>query len=114
NGSPNAGTWTITPGPGTMTAPNYVFLMFNPGTLTVDKSPLTVTANSAATTYGIPVTFTAAFTGLVNNDGSDVIHGTPSFSTNATLTNGSPDAGTWTITPSLGTLSASNYTFPTF
>ncbi|HWB84292.1 MAG TPA: Ig-like domain repeat protein [Bryobacteraceae bacterium] len=86
-----------------------------PQGFTVSKAALTVTANPAAITYGsaTPV-FTAGITGFVNSDPPSVVGGAPGFSTNATLTNGNPNAGSWTITPAVGTLSATNYSFTTF
>jgi sugar lactone lactonase YvrE len=81
-------------------------------TITVGKAALTVTANGQTITYGsAPAAFTAAITGFVNGDTSAVVSGAASFATSATLTNGKPNAGSWTITPSVGTLSATNYTF---
>jgi hypothetical protein len=83
--------------------------------LTVNKASLTVTANAASMNYGgaLP-TFSAGVTGFVNSDPSTVVSGTPSFSNNATLTNGAPNAGSWALTPATGSLSASNYMFTTF
>jgi uncharacterized protein (TIGR03437 family) len=48
---------------------------------------------------------------LVNSDTSSAYSGAPSYSTNATLTSGNPNAGSWTITPAIGTLTAANYSF---
>jgi hypothetical protein len=92
-------------------------------TLTVNKAPLTVTANAATRAYGTanPV-FTATVGGFVNNDngGADTnltitngvnipsgpITGTPSITSNATPTTA---PGTAAITPSAGTLTSANY-----
>jgi hypothetical protein len=114
NSQPNAGSWTITPAVGTLSASNYSFGTFTAGTLTVSKVTLTVTANAVSITYGGTLSSTATITGFVNSDTSAVVSGAASLSNNATLTNGQPNAGTWTITPAIGTLSASNYTFGTF
>jgi hypothetical protein len=80
---------------------------------TVAKAPLTVTANPASKVYGSPnPAFTAIVTGFVNGDTAQtagVISGAPAFSTTATTN--SP-VGTYPITPSLGTLTSVNYTFP--
>jgi len=115
NGKPNAGSWTITPSAGTLSATNYSFASgttYTPGTLTVNQATLTLTANSQAITYPAATpSFTATITGFVNSDTAAVVSGVASFGTNATLGNGKPNAGTWTITPSAGTLSATNYTF---
>jgi hypothetical protein len=102
-----AGTYPITLAQGTLTATNYTFTFVN-GTLTVNKAVLTVKANEASMTYGgtLP-TFSAAYSGFVNNDTQAVLAGAPSF-TPATA----PGAvGTYPITPAQGTLAAVNYTF---
>jgi hypothetical protein len=116
NSQPNAGSWTITPAAGTLSATNYTFgtgTTYAAGTLTVSKATLTVTANNITITYGATLSPTATVTGFVNSDTSSVVSGTASFSNNATLTNGQPNAGSWTVTPAVGTLSATNYTFGT-
>jgi len=85
------------------------------GTVTVNKAPLTVTANPFTISYGAAFpSFTSSITGFVNNDPTTVVSGSPSFTTNATTTSGNPNAGSWTITPAAGTLAAANYTFGTF
>jgi pseudomonalisin len=110
NGKPNAGTWSITPSVGTLTAANYRFV-FAPGTLSVTRAALTVTANAQTVTYPAMPAFTAGITGFVNGDTASAVSGAAAFTSNATLTNGKPNAGGWTITPSAGTLAASNYSF---
>jgi hypothetical protein len=55
--------------------------------------------------------FTAHYTGFVNGQDSSVISGAPGFS-GAAVT--AVDAGHYTITPSAGNLSATNYDFTTF
>lgn len=81
-------------------------------TFNVTQAPLTITANSASRVYGSTnPSFTASYNGWVNGDTSNVLSGTPSFSTSAT-TNSAP--GTYAIVPALGSLSTSNYTFTTF
>ena len=73
---------------------------------------LTVTANNTNRVYGaVNPPFTASFSGFINGDTAVVVQGAPAFSTPAT--NGSPVGG-YSITPSLGTLAATNYTFTTF
>jgi hypothetical protein len=115
NGNPNAGLWTITPSAGTLSATNYSFPTFNAGTLTVGKVGLSVTANSQAITYGAAFpAFTATISGFVNGDTPWVVSGAASFWTTASTTNGNPNAGSWTITPLPGTLSAINYSFSAF
>jgi sugar lactone lactonase YvrE len=79
-------------------------------TLIVDKAPLTVTAANASRAYGAAnPTFTATITGFVNGDSqATATTGTPSLTTTATTT--SP-AGSYPITATIGTLTATNYTF---
>ena len=68
-----------------------------------------VTANNATKLYGAALpTFTAAITGFVNGDTLAVVSGSPSLTTTATPA--SP-VGIYPITPGLGTLAATNYTF---
>ena len=109
----NAGTYTITPAAGTLSATNYDFATFNPGTLTINKAHLTVTADAKNKTYDGQVftAFTAGVTGFVNGESSSVVSGSASFSGTATT---AVNAGTYTITPAAGTLSATNYDFATF
>jgi len=77
-------------------------------TVTVNKAPLTVTANNATRVYGASnPAFTANYSGFVNGDTSSVITGVPSLSTTATITSA---VGTYPITAA-GTLSAANYSF---
>jgi hypothetical protein len=115
NGNPNAGSWTITPAAGTLTAANYTFTPFVGGALTVNKANLSVTSSNATITYGAALPASSVtFSGFVNGDTAAVVSGAASFSTNATLTNGNPNAGSWTITPAAGTLAAANYTFTPF
>jgi hypothetical protein len=80
---------------------------------TVAQAPLTVTADPASKILGAPnPAFTATITGFVNGDTaqtSGVISGAPAFSTTATTN--SP-IGTYPVTPSLGSLTSANYTFP--
>ncbi len=104
-----AGTYPITAALGTLAATNYTFTFVN-GTLTVNKAPLTVTANDAARPYGAAnPAFTSTITGFVNGDTqASSVTGAPDLTTAATTT--SP-VGTYPITAALGTLAATNYTF---
>jgi hypothetical protein len=81
--------------------------------LTVARAPLTVTADPASKVSSSPnPTFTASITGFVNGDTAEtnsVYAGTPGFTTTATT---SSPVGTYPITPTLGTLTSVNYTFP--
>src|SRR6185369_5378344 len=78
-------------------------------TLTVNKALITVTAANQQRPYNTPnPIFTATYGGLVNNDDTSVITGTPTFTTSATQA--SP-TGSYTIVPVIAGLSATNYTF---
>ena len=105
---PNAGTQKIT-----VTCTPYNRFEYEPVTatvaLTVNPVVLTVTAENTSRGYGAAnPTFQYTITGFVHGDGVSVVKGTPALSTAATPT--SP-LGNYPITPSLGSLSAANYTF---
>jgi hypothetical protein len=77
--------------------------------LTVNKAPLTVTANNTSRAVGAAnPTFTASYSGFVDGETTAVLSGSPAFSTTATT---SSPVGLYPITVTLGTLSAANYTF---
>ena len=105
--SANAGTYT-----GTLTASGAVdgnySISYMPGTLTINKAALTVTANNQGMTYGGTMpSLTASYAGFVNGDSSASLTTAPSV-VSGTLA--SANAGTYT-----GTLTASgavdgNYT----
>lgn len=103
-----AGTYTISETQNTLSAANYLFSI-TPGTLTINKAVLTVTANNATITYGqaLPA-YTATMSGFVNGDTAAVVSGLPSFTTTPAVPS---NAGTYPITPSLNTLTSGNYTF---
>lgn len=85
---------------------NYTFT-YVAGTLTVDKAPLTVTANNAGKTYGaVNPALTVAYAGFVNGDTAASLTTQPTASTTAITT--SP-AGTYPITAAGG--ASNNYTF---
>ena len=126
NGDPvtrftDCGDYDITPEAGSgsdeLTSDDYSFL-FVPGTLTITKVDLTVTADDKNMIAGGTVpTFTASYSGFVNNEDSSVLTGSPSFTCNDKQ--GNPvgpgtDAGTYSITPAIGSLSANNYSFASF
>ena len=105
------GSYAITAALGTLSAANYDF-SFSPGTLTLTQAPLTVTADTKSRVYGdADPTFSATITGFVNSETSSVVSGAASFSTTATSTS---VVGTYPITPTVGTLTATNYAFTTF
>ena len=94
------------------TSSNYA-ISYVPGTLTVTKAHLTVSVVNQTKTYD-----GAGFSGLVANlsgfangeTASTAVSGVASFS-GAGLT--AVNAGTYTLTPAVGTLAAANYDFPT-
>jgi hypothetical protein len=75
--------------------------------LTVNSAPLTVTANDKTTAYGqsIPV-LDYTVTGFVNGENARLLQGAAATTTTAGT---SPAGGTYPITVSAGSLSASNY-----
>jgi filamentous hemagglutinin family protein len=99
----NVGTFAITGSGGA--AANYDFA-YVPGTLTITKALLTVTADNATREYGLAnPTFTGSITGLRNGDTSSVISGL-AYGSVATIAS---NAGTYAITGSGAT--ATNYDF---
>ncbi len=122
NGSPSigttatpasgVGTYPITVGPGTLSAANYDFPNFVPGTLTVNRAFLTVSANSTSRVIGcVNPALTYSVTGFVNGDSPSVLTGAPTLNTTAVVS--SPRGG-YPITITPGTLSAANYAFAGF
>ncbi|RYY23142.1 MAG: T9SS type B sorting domain-containing protein, partial [Sphingobacteriaceae bacterium] len=87
-------------------AANYD-ITFTPGTLTIAKAALTVTADDKSRIYGLanPV-FTATYSGFVNNETIASLNAEPQFATTA---NTASPAGIYPITMSGG--SAANYDF---
>jgi hypothetical protein len=80
--------------------------------INVLKAPLTVTAGNVSRTYGnANLPFSATITGFVNGDTVAVVSGSASLNTAATAM--SP-IGPYPIVPTLGTLTAANYTFASF
>jgi hypothetical protein len=104
----NAGTYDIVPDVSGLSATNYDFNAVN-GTLTIYKAMVMVQADNKSKTYGTNnPTFTFSYIGLLNGNDSSVITGTPTLTTNATVTSNS---GTYSITPTISSLSATNYDF---
>ncbi|MGB8259980.1 MAG: MBG domain-containing protein [Terracidiphilus sp.] len=103
------GSYAITAAAGTLAAANYTF-QFVPGTLTVNKAKLIVSANSKSMTYGGTVpALTYSIKGFVDGDtAATAVTGAPNLST--TATSNSP-VGSYAITAAAGTLAATNYTF---
>jgi autotransporter-associated beta strand protein len=78
----------------------------------ITAATLTVTANNTNRIYGVSnPSFTASYSGFVNGETASVVLGTPGFSTSAT--NSSP-VGSYVITPLVGSLTATNYSFAVF
>jgi uncharacterized repeat protein (TIGR02543 family) len=106
-----AATVTSTVGTYTITVQNasdnnYDFTYQN-GTLTVNKAPLTITANNITREYGlVNPQLTYSITGFRNNETQSVIDVLPTISTAAT---GTSAAGTYTIT--VQDASDNNYDF---
>ncbi len=76
---------------------------------TVGKAALTVTANNQSRSYGAAnPTFTASYSGFVNQDTASALSGEPSLTTTA---HPGSDIGSYPITAGVGTLSAANYDF---
>ena len=106
------GTYAITVTQGSMAAANYDFPNLVNGVLTVGKAHLTVTAADQSMTYGGAVpTPTYAITGFVNGDTQAVVSGDPVLTPGATSAS---LVGSYTTNVAQGTLSATNYDFPTF
>ena len=100
----NVGTYDITASGGSSV--NYEFT-YKKGTLTVNKAPLTVTADNKSRTYGGDnPSFTAGYSGFVNNESKSVLTQEPTVQTSATKTS---NVGTYDITASGG--SSVNYEF---
>jgi len=108
-GAVNAGTYTIVPDVSGLSADNYTFTPSN-GTLTINKVTLTVTADDKSKVFdGSPFTaFTRTITGFVNSETESVISGSVTYSGTAV---GATAVGTYTITPVVSGLSATNYNF---
>ena len=95
------------------TAQNYVFAYEN-GTLTVNKAPLTMTANDKTMTYGGKVpTLDAKYGGLKNSETQPVWNTKPKYSTTATseskvgaypITISNADAKNYQLTVNEGTM----------
>lgn len=100
----NAGEYVITPEGAE--AANYDFT-YTAGTLTINKRPLTVKANSVSRLYGEDnPTFTVEYSGFVNSETKAVLDVEPTASTTATIKS---QAGSYDIMVSDG--KAKNYTF---
>ena len=100
------GDYAIAAAIGTLSATNYSFAFTN-GILSVGRAILTVSADAKSRNYGARnPTLTASYSGWLNGDTAAVLAGAPALAC-AAATN-SP-VGSYTITVSAGTLSATNY-----
>jgi MBG domain (YGX type) len=108
-GAVNAGSYTIVPDVSGLSADNYTFAASN-GTLTIHKVTLTVKADNKSKVFdGSPFTaFTRTITGFVNSESESVISGSVTYAGTAV---GATAVGTYTITPVVSGLSATNYNF---
>ncbi len=92
-------------------AGNYALTPLTGVTANITPATLTVTADNKTMAQGSQVpTFTASYSGFVTGETAAVLTGSPGFSTTPTVTSSSP-VGSYTITPSQGTLAAANYIF---
>ncbi|HEX8150251.1 MAG TPA: MBG domain-containing protein [Pyrinomonadaceae bacterium] len=93
--SSNAGAYPVTPGG--LTSSNYA-INFAPGSLTVTKAALTVTADNQVKILGAAnPAFTAGYTGFVLGQGPNALGGALTFATPATAASG---VGNYPVTPS--------------
>lgn len=94
----DAGSKAITVAANTVVASDYDYqIAFNPGTLTINPAPLTITADNRSKTQGQNnPTLTASFSGLVNGDTTGDITGLVL----STAADNSSTAGTYAITAS--------------
>ena len=103
-GATNAGTYVIRPKG--LTSPNYA-ITFTNGTLTINKAPLTITADSGSVPFtGTPFSggFGVTYSGFVDGQTASVLSGTLSY---AGTSQGATAAGTYGIRPE--DLTSSNY-----
>jgi hypothetical protein len=108
------GSYPITCTQGSLSSANYSFAPFVPGTLTVTKVALTVTADNQSRPYGSanpPLTATLSGFVLGQNLASSDVTGAASCSTSATS---SSSGGSYPITCTQGSLSSADYSFGPF
>jgi len=105
--SVNAGDYTATAS--SLSNGNYALPSSKTKSFTIAKVAITVKANNHSIVYGAaPATNGYTYSGYKGSDTSSVITGTPSLSTNYTQYG---NVGSYTITPNVSGLSATNYTF---
>jgi len=104
-----AGVYAVTPALGTLLADNYTFAM-TPGVITVNQAVATVTADNQSMIYGTVLpAMTYTVSGLLNGDTASVISGAAQMTVSGA--SGPPVVGQYSITPALGTLTSTNYSF---
>jgi len=105
-----AGTYPITATLSGTGLSNYTIATNTPGTLTINKAPLTVTVASPSVSYGsAPPTLTGTVSGAVNGDAVGTTL-TVSYATTASSSAPYSGVGSYPITATLGGASLANYT----
>ena len=97
--STGVGTASIVASASGLSASNYDFTTLNNGTLTIDRAPLTVTADAANIIFnGQPYSGGngVSYSGFVNNDTNSVLGGTLAYGGSS---QGARDVGSYVITP---------------
>jgi hypothetical protein len=106
------GTYTIdgaTCSGGVLSNPNYTIAGYTGQKLTVNRAPLTVTADSKTKNYGDPnPPLTYSLAGFVNGEDSSALTGSPNVFTSVTTTT---VPGDYAIGITKGGLTAANYVF---
>ncbi|MBU6399497.1 MAG: putative Ig domain-containing protein, partial [Verrucomicrobia bacterium] len=75
--SSSVGSYTVTPGLGTLSAANYSFGPLVNGALTINPAPLSVQADSLSVMYGVALpTLTGTITGIKNSDPISAVYST--------------------------------------
>lgn len=106
--SSGVGSYDITISAGTLASSNYDF-SFEPGTLSITRAPLTITANDATRRVGVAnPDFSVSYSGFVLGETASALGGTLAVTTPATTAS---LAGAYTIAPSGLTSANYNITF---
>ena len=107
----NATTYAITPAAtdsDTGLLANYT-VSYVPGTFTIAKAPLAISAENKTRLFGAPnPAFTATFTGLAGLDTADSLGGVPSLTT---VADAASPAGNYPIVAGLGSITSDNYSY---
>ncbi|MFT3680525.1 MAG: MBG domain-containing protein [Ferruginibacter sp.] len=108
----NAGTYTATAS--VAASGNYNGASSSAFAFAINKVSLTVTAQNKSKAYDGSIYsagYTSVITGFVNSENSGVVTGSATYAGSAIAATA---AGSYTITPQLGTLTATNYSFGSF